>query len=146
MRIMGLDLGDKTIGIAISDLLGITAQGKGVIRRQSLDDDLDRLQQLVEDYQLEKIIVGLPKNMNGSLGARARVTLKFIEALRDEISLPVITWDERLTTAEAERNLIRADVSRSRRKRVIDKLAAVIILQSYLDCQARKEEEGEKDE
>ncbi|SKA04545.1 Holliday junction resolvase RuvX [Selenihalanaerobacter shriftii] len=135
MRILGLDLGDKRIGVAVSDALGLTAQGKKVIKNTSLDDVITELKSLIEEYTIDKIVVGLPKNMNGTLGPRAEKTLVFIDSLKEKIDLPIITWDERLSTAAAERTLIEADISRRKRKKVIDKMAAVVILQNYLDGQ-----------
>jgi len=132
MRIMGLDVGDKTIGVALSDLFGWTAQGLEVIRRDVLEKDLARLQQIIQDYEVEEIVVGLPKNMNGTLGERAEKVLALVEILKEKFSLPVKTWDERLSTVEAEKMLIKADVSRAKRKKVIDKMAACVILQGYL--------------
>ena len=133
MRIMGLDVGDRTIGVAVSDDLGWTAQGVEVIRRKSLEHDLSRLEELVKSHNVEKILVGMPRNMNGTYGPRAELTKQFIEILGERIHLPIVTWDERLSTVSAERALIQADVSRSKRKGVIDKVAAVVILQAYLD-------------
>lgn len=131
---MGLDVGEKRIGVAVSDPLGYTAQGISVIKRENIED----LKKIVSDYGIEKIVVGLPKNMDGSIGKQGKKALAFIEDLKREIDLPVLTWDERLTTKEAEGVLLRADLSRAKRKKVIDKLAAVLILQSYLDSQRTK--------
>lgn len=132
MRIMGLDVGDKTIGVALSDALGWTAQGLEVIRRSTLDKDLERLQEIIKEYEVEEIVVGLPKNMNGTLGERAQKVLDLVEIFKESLGLPIKLWDERLSTVEAERMLIQADVSRAKRKKVIDKMAACVILQSYL--------------
>ncbi|MBM7855026.1 putative Holliday junction resolvase [Desulfohalotomaculum tongense] len=133
MRVMGLDVGDKTIGVAVSDLMGWTAQGLEVIRRSNEEKDINRLAQIVEQYQVEKIVVGLPKNMNGTIGPQGEKVQRFSEKIKNVLKLPVEFWDERLTTVAAERMLIEADVSRSKRKKVIDKMAAVLILQGYLD-------------
>ncbi|MTI80080.1 MAG: Holliday junction resolvase RuvX [Firmicutes bacterium] len=133
MRLMGLDVGDKTIGVAVSDLMGWTAQGVEVIRRGEIRNDLKRLAELVKQYEVEKIVVGLPKNMNGSIGPQGEKVQKFTERIKNELHLPVEFWDERLTTRAAEKVLISADVSRKKRKKVIDKMAAVFILQGYLD-------------
>ena len=130
---MGLDVGDKTIGVAISDEFGWTAQGIEVIRRHKLEQDLHRLQELIAEYHVEEIVVGLPKNMNGSIGPRAELAIEFAKNITDQFGLPVNLWDERLTTVSAERTLIEADVSRKKRKKVIDKMAAMLILQGYLD-------------
>lgn len=137
MRIMGLDVGDKTIGVALSDPLGWTAQGLEVIRREHIDKDLARLSEIIREYEVEKILVGLPKNMNATIGPQGEKVLDFIEQLKTRINLPVKTWDERLSTVAAERMLIQADVSRSKRKKVIDKMAAAVILQGYLDAGAK---------
>lgn len=133
MRILGLDVGDKTIGVAISDELGWTAQGLEVIRRRKLEDDLLRLVEIIDAYKVEEIVVGLPKNMNGTIGPRAELTIAFTESLKEKVTAPIKLWDERLTTASAERTLIEADVSRKKRKLVVDKMAAMLILQGYLD-------------
>lgn len=133
MRWMGLDYGDKTIGIAVSDPLGWTAQGLEVIRRRSPGQDIQRLKELVEQYDVQAIVVGLPKNMDASIGQRAEISMAFAETIKEVLQLPVHLWDERLTTISAERTLLEADVSRKKRKLVIDKLAASFILQSFLD-------------
>lgn len=134
MRIMGLDVGDKTIGVAISDPMGWTAQGLEVIRRENLAKDLARLEQIIKEYEVERVLVGIPKNMNATLGPQAEKVLAFIENLKERFDLPIKTWDERLSTVAAEKMLIQADVSRSKRKKVIDKMAAAVILQGYLDA------------
>lgn len=133
MRIMGLDFGEKRIGVAASDALGYIAQGISVVKRENTDE----LKKIISDYDIEKIVVGLPKNMDGSIGEQGKKVLTFIEDLKKEINLPIFTWDERLTTKEAEGVLLKADLSRAKRKKVIDKLAAVLILQGYLDSQRR---------
>jgi len=129
---MGLDVGSKTIGVAISDELGITAQGFKTIKRKAMEDDLRELDAIISQFRIEKIVVGLPKNMDGSLGKQAEFVLGWIEDLKNKIQLPVETWDERLSTVEASKTLLKADLSRKKRKGVIDKLAAVLILQGYL--------------
>ena len=133
MRIMSLDVGSRTIGIACSDALLMTAQGIETIRRTSLEKDFNRLQELIAEYEVHELVVGMPKNMNGTKGERAEKTEEFVEKLKEVIDLPVSYWDERLSTVMAERQLIAADVSRKKRKSVIDKMAAVVILQGYLD-------------
>jgi len=133
MRIMGLDVGDKTIGVAISDELKLTAQGIEVIRRKSLSVDILRLTELIKEYNVEAIVIGLPKNMNGTIGPRAILVKEFAEYFQEMVSLPVSFWDERLTTVAAEKTLLEADVSRKKRRQVIDKMAAMLILQGYLD-------------
>ena len=133
MRIMALDVGSRTIGIACSDALLMTAQGIETIRRTSLENDFNRLRELISEYEVHELVVGMPKNMNGTKGERAEKTEEFVEKMKAVIDLPVTFWDERLSTVMAERQLIAADVSRKKRKGVIDKMAAVIILQGYLD-------------
>lgn len=133
MRIMGLDVGDRTIGVAVSDALGWTAQGVEVIRRTSLARDLARLQELVDMHEVVSFVVGLPKNMNGTIGPQGEKVLEFVEKLKGNFDLPVMLWDERLTTVAAQKTLIAADVRRDKRKKVVDKMAAALILQGYLD-------------
>src|SRR5690606_15438046 len=135
MRIMGLDVGSKTVGVAISDAFGWTAQGIETVKINEAIDDfgLERLGELIGQYQITEIVVGYPKNMNNSIGPRALASEKFAALLKEAYALPVVLWDERLTTAAAEKMLISADVSRKNRKKVIDKMAAVMILQGYLD-------------
>ncbi len=133
MRIMSLDVGSRTIGIACSDALLMTAQGIETIRRTSLEKDFNRLQELIAEYEVHELVVGMPKNMNGTKGERAEKTEEFVKKMKEVIDLPVSYWDERLSTVMAERQLIAADVSRKKRKSVIDKMAAVVILQGYLD-------------
>lgn len=130
---MSLDVGSRTIGIACSDALLMTAQGIETIRRTSLEKDFNRLQELIAEYEVHELVVGMPKNMNGTKGERAEKTEEFVEKMKEVIDLPVTYWDERLSTVMAERQLIAADVSRKKRKFVIDKMAAVVILQGYLD-------------
>ncbi|OIQ58534.1 putative holliday junction resolvase [Moorella thermoacetica] len=133
MRIMGLDVGTKTIGVALSDPLGWTAQGLTTIRRRSLAADLAALKELVRRYGVEELVVGLPRNMNGSLGPQAEAVRAFARRLQAEVGLPVHFFDERLTTVAAGRVLLEADLSRRRRRQVIDQVAATYILQGYLD-------------
>ena len=133
MRIMALDVGSRTIGIACSDALLMTAQGIETIRRTSLENDFNRLRELISEYEVHELVVGMPKNMNGTKGDRAEKTEEFVEKMKAVIELPVTFWDERLSTVMAERQLIAADVSLKKRKGVIDKMAAVVILQGYLD-------------
>ncbi|MFC5989218.1 Holliday junction resolvase RuvX [Marinicrinis lubricantis] len=136
MRVMGLDVGDKTIGVAVSDELGWTAQGIEVIRRRTEEADLQRLTELAAMYNVERIVVGLPKNMNNTIGPRGEICIAFAEMLQQKLSLPVEMWDERLSTVSAQRTLIEADVSRKKRKQVVDKMAASIILQNFLDSKS----------
>ncbi|QHA01895.1 Holliday junction resolvase RuvX [Dehalobacter restrictus] len=130
---MGLDLGEKTIGVAMSDPLGITAQGVEVIRRTKKEKEREELARLIREYEVDEIVLGYPKNMNGTLGERAKLTEVFAEELREGYLLPVKLWDERLSTIGAQRALLEADLSRAKRKKVIDKMAAVFILQGYLN-------------
>ncbi len=144
MRIMGLDYGSKTVGVAICDPLGITAQGIETIERKTenkLRQTLARIDELAKDYQVEKIVLGFPKNMNNTIGERGEKTLEFKEMLERRTGLEVIMWDERLTTVEAERTLIESNVRRENRKQSIDKIAAVFILQGYLYSLSMKTEE-----
>ena len=137
MRIMGLDLGDKTIGVAVSDELHWTAQGVKTIRRISKSKDLTELAQIIGQYAVGEIVLGYPKNMNGTLGLRAQLAQEFKDLLEKQFDLPVFLWDERLSTVGATRSLLEADVSRAKRKLVVDKMAAVFILQGYLDRRIR---------
>ena len=139
MRIMGLDYGSKTVGVAISDPLHITAQGIETITRKSenkLRKTCARIESLIEEYEVERIVVGFPKLLNNDIGERAKKAMEFGEMLKKRTGLEVVMWDERLTTVEAERTLIENKVRREDRKKYIDKIAAVIILQGYLDAGA----------
>ncbi len=139
MRIMGLDVGDRTMGIAVSDALGLTAQGLEVIRRKNSDLDFGRLTELVQQYEITSFLVGWPKNMNGTIGPRCLKVQEFTDELKCRFAdKTIILWDERLSTVAATKSLIAADVSRAKRKQVIDKMAAVFILQGYLDSQMRQ--------
>jgi putative Holliday junction resolvase len=134
MRILALDVGDKTIGVAVSDLLMITAQGVEVIRRTAWEKDVSRLKQLIDAYEADTLLIGFPKNMNGTIGPRGEATIQFADKLKEQFpGMTIRLWDERLSTVAAQRSLIEADVSRAKRKQVIDKMAAVFILQGYLD-------------
>lgn len=143
MRAAGLDVGDKTIGVAVADELGWMAQGLEVIRRKNLQLDLGRLKEIAQQWQIGRWVVGMPRNMNGTYGPRAELTRVFIGELEQATGLPVETWDERLTTVAATKTLLEADVSRAKRAKVIDKMAAQIILQGYLDAQAFKKRAAE---
>lgn len=141
MRILGLDYGSKTVGVAVSDPLGLTAQKVETIWRKQenkLRRTLARIEELAAEYDVEKIVVGLPKNMNNTLGERAEKSLEFKEMLEKRTGLPVEMWDERLTTMEANRVLMEGGVRREDRKEHLDSLAAVLILQGYLDCSANR--------
>ena len=136
MRIMGLDYGTKTVGVAISDALCLTAQGIETIERKEenkLRRTLARIKELSEEYEVDKIVLGFPKHMNNDIGERAKSTLEFKEMVERRTGLEVIMWDERLTTVEAQRTLIESGVRRENRKKYVDKIAAVFILQGYLD-------------
>ena len=133
-RYLGLDIGDRTIGVAVSDLLGLTAQGVETIRRKNLARDIARLGELMQQYETRELVSGYPKNMNGSEGERCEVVRSFIdEVTKIYPDIHVMFWDERLSTVAATRSLLEADLSRRKRKKVIDKMAAVFILQGYLD-------------
>ena len=136
VRIIGLDFGSRTVGVAVSDPLGLTAQGLEIIRRTSenkLRRTLARIEEIAKEYQADTIVLGLPKNMNNTLGERAEKSLEFKEMLERRTGLPVIMWDERLTTVAANRTLIESGVRRENRKEYVDMIAAVYILQGYLD-------------
>lgn len=136
MRIMGLDFGSKTVGVAVSDSLLVTAQGVEIIRRKEenkLRRTLARIEELIVEYEVEEIVLGLPKNMNATEGVRAELTLAFKDKLERRTGLPVHMWDERLTTAAADRIMMEAGVRRENRKQYVDMIAATLILQGYLD-------------
>jgi len=132
---MGLDVGSKTVGVAVSDALGWTAQGIETVKIDEANGEfgIDRIAELVKEYTITEFVVGFPKNMNNTVGPRGEASENYKKLLEEHFSLPVKLWDERLTTMAAERMLIEADVSRKKRKQVIDKMAAVMILQGYLD-------------
>ena len=139
MRIMGLDYGSKTIGVAVSDPLGLTAQGIEIIRREEenkLRKSLRRVEELVKKYEVTEIVLGFPKNMNNTIGERAEKSLQLKETLERRLGLPVVMWDERLTTVEAIRTLMESGVRRENRGKYVDMIAAVFILQGYLDAKA----------
>lgn len=136
MRIMGLDFGSKTVGVAISDSLLLTAQGVEIIRRKEenkLRRTLARIEELIVEYEVEEIVLGLPKNMNATEGIRAELTGEFKEKLERRTGLPVVLWDERLTTVAADKIMMESGIRREHRKEYVDKIAAVLILQGYLD-------------
>ncbi|MBS2028408.1 MAG: Holliday junction resolvase RuvX [Deltaproteobacteria bacterium] len=142
MRLMGLDVGDKTVGVAVSDELGLTAQGVTTVERRSWAHDLAELKAIAEEYEVQKLVVGLPLNMDGSEGPRAQTSRAFAERASAALGIPFDLWDERLSTAEVQRLLISADVSRKKRKQVVDKLAAQVILQGYLDSRPAREKDA----
>ncbi|OAA82681.1 Holliday junction resolvase RuvX [Clostridium ljungdahlii] len=133
MRILGLDIGDRTIGVALSDPLGITAQGITTVRRKNQEKDIEELKSICEKYGVELIVSGLPKNMNGTLGPQSEKVLSFCKVIEQSIKVPIKMWDERLTTVAAHRAMIEGDLSRAKRKKIVDKMAAIYILQGYLD-------------
>lgn len=134
-RVLGLDVGLKRIGVALSDLMGWTAQGHDTIHLKSsaTEESFPAIKQMVDENEVSVVVVGLPKNMNGTIGPRGEQCQEFAEALKKYINIPVVLYDERLTTQAAQKTLIQADVSRKKRKQVVDKMAAVLILQGYLD-------------
>ena len=146
IRFLGLDVGTKTIGVAVSDPLGFTAQPVTTIRRSSVDADLKELRGLVEVYNATLLVVGYPRNMNGTVGDQARYVERFVEMVREAIALPVEYVDERLTTKMAQRAMIDGKVKAEKRKQIIDQQAAAIILQGYLDRQARLKSQKSTDE
>ena len=144
MRVIGLDYGSKTVGVAVSDPLELTAQAVETIWRKQenkLRRTLARIEELIEEYQADTIVVGYPKNMNNTIGERAEKSLEFRDMLEKRTGLPVVMWDERLTSVAAERTLMESGVRRENRKQYLDELAAVFILQGYLDSLAIKKEE-----
>ena len=137
-RIIGLDVGDKTIGVAVSDLLQLTAQGLTTIKRESKVKDYAALKEIIDEYDVKKVVVGLPKNMNNTIGPQGEKTMKFAEKIKNKYDVEIIYEDERMTTMAAEKMLISGDVRREKRKTVIDKVAATYILQLYLDKNRRR--------
>jgi len=133
MRILGLDVGDVRIGVAVSDPLEVIAQPLASVKRTSVSKDVEFIKRLAEEHETGKIVVGIPKTLDDEVGIQAQKVLNFVESLGKALEIPIVLWDERFTTAEAERALIEADMSRKKRKKVVDKVAAVLILQGYLD-------------
>lgn len=134
MRIMGLDVGDKKIGVAMSDPMGWTAQGiKTIYRQENKNNDIDEIKKIIDEYKVDKIVIGLPKNMNNTIGPQGEKVIEYSKKIESMFNIPIVFIDERLSTVAVERTLIMADVSRSKRKTVVDKLAAQVILQTYLD-------------
>lgn len=149
MRILGLDFGSKTVGVAVSDELLITAQGVEIVRRKSpskLRQTLARINELVGEYGIERIVLGYPKNMNNTEGDRCKKTKEFKELLEKRCNLPVILWDERLTTVAADNSMMEMGIRRENRKEYVDEIAAIFILQGYLDYLSNHPEELKKDE
>ncbi|SNZ11179.1 putative holliday junction resolvase [Terribacillus aidingensis] len=135
LKTIGLDVGSKTIGVAVSDGLGWTAQGLTTIKWNEEDYETARLEleQIIKTHEIAKAVIGMPKNMNGTIGPRGEASLAFSQWIEEQFGIETVLWDERLTTMAAERVLLEADVSRKKRKKVIDKMAASMILQGYLD-------------
>lgn len=147
MRILGLDYGTKTVGVAVCDPLGYTAQGLEIIRRKEdtkLRQTLARIEELIKEYEVESIVLGYPKHMNNSIGDRAEKSVEFGQMIERRTGLPVIMWDERLTTVTANQILMESKVRREDRKEYVDKVAAVIILQGYLDMLSMKKKQAEE--
>lgn len=142
MRILALDVGDRHVGVAVSDPLGIMANAVKTFERSSKSADMAEVKSLVQKYSPHKLVLGLPKNMNGTIGPQAKKVLKFGQLIEDHIDIDVIYWDERLTTVSADRAMLEGDLSRKKRKEIVDKIAAVFILQGYLDYERNKKEEG----
>jgi len=140
-RVLAMDVGERRIGLAVSDELGMAAHGIQTLQRQGLRLDMGNIRKVLSEYEIAKIVVGMPYNMNGTLGPRGEETLKFIKDLEKNIpeGVSVLPWDERLTTHAAQRVLLEADMSRAKRKKKVDQLAAVLILQGYLDSQSCQE-------
>lgn len=148
MRIMGLDYGSRTVGVAVSDPLLITAQGIEIIRRKDenkLRRTLARIEELIVEYEVEQIVLGLPKHMNDTMGDRAELSLEFKDRLERRTGLPVTMWDERLTTVAADRAMMEAGIRREHRREHVDKIAAVFILQGYLDYRANQAETADRE-
>lgn len=137
MRIIGLDIGSKTIGVAVSDPLGYTAQGITTIKRKNFNYDVEEVKRIYDEYSAQTIVVGLPKNMNGTIGEAGERTYKFCEKLQKAFDPKIEYWDERLTTVAAHKAMLEADLSREKRKKIVDKIAATFILQGYLDKNSR---------
>lgn len=133
MRILGLDIGSKTIGVAMSDPLGWTAQGITTIKRTKKEKDLEEIKRICNEYSVETIVIGLPKNMNGTIGESGERILEFSDEIKEATNIKIEMWDERLTTVAAHRAMLEADLSRQKRKKIVDKIAATYILQGYLD-------------
>jgi putative Holliday junction resolvase len=137
-RLLALDVGDRRIGVAVSDELGVTAQGVTTLHRRSRAADLAEIARLVEAWEAEAIVVGLPLTLDGTVGPRTQTVQGFIKRLESVVAVPILTWDERFSTVAAERVLIDADLSRAKRRQVVDKTAAVVILQHFLDARANR--------
>ena len=137
MRILGLDVGQKTIGVAVSDPLGFTAQGLTTIRRTNKEKDIEEIKKFCDEYNVEVIVIGLPKNMNGTIGSSGEIVRAFGEIIKEQLNIEIKYWDERLTTVAAHKAMLEADLSRNKRKKIVDKIASTYILQGYLDMISR---------
>lgn len=133
MRILGLDIGTRTVGVAISDPLGWTAQGITTIRRKNYTYDMSEIKKICDEYDVETIVAGMPKNMNGTIGPSGEMVMEFCEKLKEIVDVKIEFWDERLTTVAAHKAMLEADLSRAKRNKIVDKIAATYILQGYLD-------------
>lgn len=138
MRIIGLDVGSKTIGVAVSDPLGFTAQGLTTIRRTKKEQDIQEIKKFCDEYNPELIVIGLPKNMNGTIGPSGEIIMAFGKLIEEELKIEIKFWDERLTTVAAHKAMLEADLSRNKRKKIVDKVASTYILQGYLDMISRR--------
>lgn len=138
MRILGLDVGQRTIGVAVCDPLGFTAQGLTTIRRTNKEKDIEEIRKFCNEYNVEVIVIGLPKNMNGTIGPSGEIIMAFGKLIEEELAIEIKFWDERLTTVAATKAMLEADLSRSKRKKIVDKVAATYILQGYLDLLYRE--------
>ena len=137
MRILGLDVGQKTIGVAVSDPLGFTAQGLTTIRRTNKEKDIQEIRKFCDEYDAKVIVIGLPKNMNGTIGPSGEIIMAFGKIIEEELKVEIKFWDERLTTVAAHKAMLEADLSRNKRKKIVDKVASTYILQGYLDMISR---------
>lgn len=138
MRILGLDVGQRTIGVAVSDPLGFTAQGLTTIRRTNKEKDIEEIRRFCNEYNVEVIVIGLPKNMNGTIGPSGEIIMAFGKLIEEELAIEIKFWDERLTTVAATKAMLEADLSRNKRKKIVDKVASTYILQGYLDLLYRE--------
>jgi putative Holliday junction resolvase len=143
LRILGLDVGQKTIGVAISDPLGFTAQGLTTIRRTNKEQDIQEIRKFCDEYNVEVIVIGLPKNMNGTIGQSGEIIMSFGKLVEEKLNIEIKFWDERLTTVAAHKAMLEADLSRNKRKKIVDKVASTYILQGYLDMNYRKKCEAQ---
>lgn len=134
MRILGIDYGSRRIGLAITDELGLMAHGRGIINGGTILEVIPRITEIIKEEKVEQIVIGLPKKMNNTLGAQAKKVLEFVEQLKEQVNIPIITWDERLTTSQAEKMLQDVNLSRQRKRQQLNTAAAQLILQNYLEA------------